>query len=108
MTKTYAYDISTAAYEAGAVEHPQVEILRLAPDAHDFEAWGAADCWVFRASEIAVLPAYVRELLLPLVRPSAPAKDGPVLNWDGARVTLGGSELAPVTSLSVNSARRPK
>lgn len=35
------------AYYAGLSKHPQVEIRRVFPDAHNFECYSIGDCWVF-------------------------------------------------------------
>jgi hypothetical protein len=57
----YRYSL-WAASEAGENRHPQLVILELAPDAHDFHPAPIGDCWLFTAKYINWLPSYV-ELL---------------------------------------------
>lgn len=54
----YYYGLRSA-YEAGARQHPQVEIYRIAVDARDFRLESLGDCWFFEATEIADPPVYV-------------------------------------------------
>jgi hypothetical protein len=57
----YRYEMSQG--EPGRTcEHPQAEILRLAPDACDFEPSAIGECWFFSAPKIAAPPVYVVEL----------------------------------------------
>ena len=51
-----------SAYDAGFTDHPQREILRIAPDASYFVAAPIGDCWFFTAEEIKNLPAYIDEV----------------------------------------------
>jgi len=48
------------AYEAGAVEHPQIEIVKFFPDATGWEASTIGDCWFFVSARAptADLPEY--------------------------------------------------
>ena len=62
----YGFDM-IGAYESGATEHPQKEIKKLFPDAHDFECYSIGDCWLFNAQERADLPSYIRKLDEPFV-----------------------------------------
>lgn len=54
----YYYGLQRA-FEAGVGIHPQRDILRLAPDAHDFRPESLGDCWFFDAAEIADPPVYI-------------------------------------------------
>lgn len=54
----YYYGMQSA-HDAGVREHPQADILRFAPDAHEFQPESLGDCWFFEAAEIADLPSYV-------------------------------------------------
>lgn len=48
-----------SAHLAGDVDHPKTVILRIAPDAHNFEPISIADCWLFTAGTITNCPYYV-------------------------------------------------
>jgi len=54
----YYYGMQSA-YLAGARQHPQLEILRVAPDAHDWQPETLGDCWFFEAAEIVDPPVYI-------------------------------------------------
>lgn len=58
----YRYYIP-AADTAGETRHPQKVIRELAPDAHDFQPAPIGDCWLFEASEIQNLPAYIERVV---------------------------------------------
>lgn len=51
------------AYDAGATEHPQIEVRKFFPDATNWEPVAIADCWLFDAEwRDFPFPAYFRKL----------------------------------------------
>ncbi len=66
MIAGYAFDMRSA-FDAGATEHPQIEIRKWFPDAHDFEAFSIQDAWAFNAQDRDEFPPYFRKLDTPFV-----------------------------------------
>lgn len=62
-TLRYRFDMIGAHY-AGENAHPQLVILRYAPDAFDFEPVSISDCWLFRTKQpIEPLPSFIQEVV---------------------------------------------
>lgn len=59
--KRYRFSVIGAAL-AELHGHPETLIRMLAPEATDLDPVAIADCWLFRAPDIELLPSYVVEV----------------------------------------------
>jgi hypothetical protein len=57
---TYKFDM-IGAYNAGAGNHPQLEVGKIFKAVTRWEACPIADAWFFESSERPALPSFIRE-----------------------------------------------